>query len=99
MMKHSERSSQLGTILHAIVVVFCAAILSGHLGAVGWAWAEGESPTPLLEAGHPVDWWFVFKFNAKSFPGCGGSADERRECLFGGEAQNYTFGQQFVYAS
>jgi hypothetical protein len=50
-----------------------------------------------LEKGHPVDWWFVFKFNAKVFPGCGDKA--QRACPFGGEAQPYTFGQQFAYAS
>jgi hypothetical protein len=52
---------------------------------------------PLLQNGQPVDWWFVFKFNAGSFPECGGAA---RVCLFGGSAQQYThYGQQFVYAS
>lgn len=57
-----------------------------------------ESPVPLLTAGHPVDWWFVFKFNSKSFPGCQGSST--RTCPFGGSVQAYkTFGQQFVYAS
>ena len=60
--------------------------------------SSGESPTPLLAANHPVDWWFVFKFNSKSFPGCEGSAT--RTCPFGGSVQTYkTFGQQFVYAS
>lgn len=59
---------------------------------------EPSAPTPLLAAGHPVDWWFVFKFNAANFPGCGGTAT--RACLFGGEVQRYTeFGQQFIYAS
>jgi hypothetical protein len=57
-----------------------------------------DAPAPLLTAGHPVDWWFVFKFNAKSFPGCG--AGVTRQCAFGGTAQDYkAFGQQFVYAS
>jgi hypothetical protein len=27
-----------------------------------------SAPTPLTQGGKPVDWWFVFKFNAKSFP-------------------------------
>ncbi|HKD85116.1 MAG TPA: deoxyribonuclease II family protein [Terriglobales bacterium] len=54
--------------------------------------------TPLLQKGRPVDWWFVFKFNSKVFPGCSGNAT--RACLFGGEAQNYSnYSQQFVYAS
>ena len=57
------------------------------------------APTPLLAQGQPVDWWFVFKFNAHSFPGCGGTA--KRSGLFGGEPRDYHghFSQQFVYAS
>lgn len=60
-------------------------------------------PLPLLSQGHPVDWWFVFKLNAKAFPGCGAGAE--RACPFGGEVRggadgaSYTFGQQYVYAS
>src|SRR2546430_5836143 len=59
--------------------------------------ANGAAPTPLLAEGRPVDWWFVFKFNTKSFPGCGQADD--RACPFGGTVQSYAFGQQFVYAS
>jgi hypothetical protein len=56
-----------------------------------------EAPVPLLKAGTPVDWWFVFKFNAASFPECGGA---QRMCPFGGTVKPYTsFGQQFVFAS
>ena len=56
------------------------------------------APVPLLAANHPVDWWFVFKFNGANFPGCAGTA--ARACLFGGSVQRYEFfGQQFVYAS
>ncbi len=60
--------------------------------------AADSAPTPLLSNGHPVDWWFVFKFNTAAFPGCGG---EQRSCPFGGEVRPYKlgFGQQFVYAS
>lgn len=54
-------------------------------------------PVPLVAASHPVDWWFVFKFNTASFPGCGDGAS--RACPFGGQVQDYDFGQQFVYAS
>jgi hypothetical protein len=56
-------------------------------------------PDPLLEKGHPVNWWFVFKFNAATFPGCGGTA--KPDCIFGGKAQDYQgkYSQQFVYAS
>ncbi|WP_440029570.1 deoxyribonuclease II family protein [Chromobacterium amazonense] len=60
------------------------------------------APSPMLDASHPVDWWFAFKFNAASFPGCGGSA-QVDSCQFGGSPQDYTsgngFSQQFVYAS
>jgi hypothetical protein len=58
-----------------------------------------NAPAPLLETGHPVDWWFVFKFNTNSFPECGDGI--QRQCPFGGQVQNYHsgFGQQFVYAS
>jgi len=53
--------------------------------------------SPLLEAGRPVDWWFVFKFNSASFPSCGGA---QRSCPFGGDVQSYRhFSQQFAYAS
>jgi hypothetical protein len=59
----------------------------------------GESPRPLIAAGHPVDWWFVFKFNSASFPGCASGAS--RTCLFGGEVQSSwtSFSQQFAVAS
>jgi hypothetical protein len=86
-------------LFHAAIVVTFLSVFSGYPGHVGYAGAADDSPVPLLEKGHPVDWWFVFKFNSKSFPGCGGAANEPRECPFGGEVQQYTFGQQFVYAS
>jgi len=58
----------------------------------------GNAPTPLLQKGRPVDWWFVFKFNSKVFPGC--SEGATRACPFGGDVQPYqNFSQQFVYAS
>ena len=56
------------------------------------------APYPMLGKGHPVDWWFLFKFNAAAFPGCGAGAS--RTCPFGGTVQPFkSFGQQFVYAS
>jgi hypothetical protein len=56
------------------------------------------TPVPLLKVGQPVDWWFVFKFNAGSFPGCGGT--DQRSCPFGGTVQSYKqFSQQFAFAS
>jgi hypothetical protein len=65
------------------------------LGPAVWA---ADAPSPLLKAGHPVDWLFVFKLNAKTFPGCGAAVT--RQCSFGGKVQDYkAYGQQFVYAS
>ena len=63
--------------------------------------AASASPMPLLEKGHPVDWWFVFKFNTKAFPACGGGNSEQRQCAFGGSVQDYKpgYSQQYVYAS
>jgi Deoxyribonuclease II len=54
---------------------------------------------PLLAAGHFVDWWFVFKFNAASFPGCARGA--ARTCWFGGQMQSSwrSLSQQFAVAS
>jgi hypothetical protein len=60
---------------------------------------DTPAPAPYLRTGHPVDWWFVFKFNAEIFPGCGGKA--QRECICGGAVQTYTgegYSQQYVYA-
>ncbi len=75
-----------------------AAIIGCFLLGPHTAQGDGQL-TPLLKAGQPVDWWFMFKFNASKFPGCSGNSD--RVCLFGGDVQPYGghFGQQFVYAS
>ena len=65
---------------------------------VGTALQRGGSPSPLLSAGKPVDWWFVFKFNSETLPGCDGGA--LRSCPFGGTVQPYShYSQQFAYAS
>jgi len=59
--------------------------------------AAQQAPTPLLSNGQPVNWWFVFKFNAESFPKCGGA---QRTCPFGGTVEHYkNFSQQFAFAS
>ena len=56
-----------------------------------------SAPAPLLKSGQPVDWWFVFKFNAESFPGCGGA---QRMCAFGGTVERYkSYSQQFAFGS
>jgi hypothetical protein len=57
------------------------------------------APTPLTRDGQPVNWWFVFKFNAASFPACG-AGTVSRSCTFGGSVQPYSqYSQQYVYAS
>lgn len=61
-----------------------------------YAAPHSQAPVPLLKKGAPVKWWFVFKFNAKAFPACGGTAVS---CPFGGTVANKTSGQQYVYAS
>lgn len=67
-------------------------------GAAPAAATPKDAPAPLLAKGHPVAWWFVFKLNSATFPGCGDGVS--RTCLFGGTVQNYKqFSQQFAYAS
>lgn len=55
-----------------------------------------DAPLPMLAKGHPVNWWFVFKFNVSKFPGCGGGSVA---CPFGGSAQSYKPGLQYAFAS
>jgi hypothetical protein len=79
----------------ALLIIACL-LFCGQKHAV--IQAADLAPQPLLAKDHPVDWWFVFKFNSASFPGCGEGV--ARQCIFGGNPQNYRFfGQQFVYAS
>jgi len=47
------------------------------------ALSQQSEPSPLLEQGHPIDWWFAFKLNAAVFPGCNES--QERVCAFGGK--------------
>jgi hypothetical protein len=86
---------------YAAVICFSLGLLTGYPGS-GQAQV---APAPLVEDGKPpVDWWFVFKFNTKSFPACASNAT--RACPFGGTVQDYgqsnnqpKFSQQFVAAS
>lgn len=76
-------------LFQALMLSLCIASLTAQ---------PATAPTPLLKSGQPVDWWFVFKFNAGSFPRCGAGA--QRACPFGGTVQPYNaFSQQFAYAS
>jgi len=61
--------------------------------------ASSPGPVPYLAKGHAVDWWFVFKFNAVRFPGCGNGQSQPQSCPFGGTTQTYAGGEQFVFAS
>lgn len=56
-------------------------------------------PTPLVAKGQPVEWFFVYKFNTRSFPQCSNNAE--RACPFGGKLVDYKsgFGQQYVVAT
>jgi hypothetical protein len=76
--------------IRSAILLIVVTIFSANASLAG-------APVPLLEKDHPVDWWFVFKFNTSSFPAC--RAGAARACIFGGEPQQYAFGQQFVYAS
>lgn len=96
-MARNELKPWVRMFLAVVIVLVLFTILSAFPHHLGYAADSGGSPLPLLANGHPVDWWFVFKFNSKVFPGCGGAT---RTCPFGGSVQNYkVFGQQFVYAS
>ena len=89
------------TFVHQIACVGRYArliLIAGLFATIGLA--SGEPPVPLVDQGHPVDWWFVFKFNSKSFPKCDASTAEERVCPFGGNVRSYSkYGQQYVYAS
>jgi hypothetical protein len=91
---------RLALFVLAMALVGAPALRSHALtevARVGQSTVEA-APSPLLPVGHPVDWWFMFKFNAGSFPGCGNGAPQI--CTFGGTAKtNRPFSQQFAYAS
>lgn len=81
----------LFSLIVFVAFSFVASARPGHAQAL---------PAPLLQKGaSPVDWWFVFKFNTKLFPGC--LATAKRACIFGGDVQDYPkgFGLQSISAS
>jgi hypothetical protein len=82
-------------VLSFAVLAFSVAAAS-NVASIGHA---ADAPTPFLEKGRSVDWWFVFKFNTKAFPNC--AAGAKRKCPFGGDVQDYPkgFGQQYVYST
>jgi Deoxyribonuclease II len=74
-------------------------LLVGVMLALGNATSVKAQPSPLIAHDKKVDWFFVYKFNAKSFPRC--AANVARACPFGGSPKAYStgFGQQYVVAS
>jgi len=81
-----------GRSLIAALLLVCAFTTSNFNGAAA------QAPSPLLDKGQPVDWWFVFKFNTASFPLCGSGVT--RVCSFGGDPQPYKqWSQRFAFAS
>jgi hypothetical protein len=73
-------------VAFTFVCLFCVVPADTGYGA--------DAPSPLLNKDKAVDWWFVFKFNAASFPAC--ANDAKPKCPFGGEPQKYgkSFSQQ-----
>jgi hypothetical protein len=83
------RQKRLSRVAPFVMMFLCVATLAAQ---------PARAPTPLVKTGQPVDWLFVFKFNAATFAGCGGTT--QRACLFGGTVEPYKrFGQQFAYAT
>jgi hypothetical protein len=98
-MEHYPLNARLTRSLQMAVICFWLTALPAYPD--GDAKASSSAPVPLLKAAHPVDWWFVFKFNAQLLPGCAMGAS--RACPFGGTVQTTPkyklFSQQFAYAS
>ncbi len=67
----------------AICLLLCSLALWGAGLLPG---QDAPGPVPSLASGQPVNWWFVFKFNTKTYPDCGGT---ERVCLFGGTVEPY----------
>ncbi|MES2151957.1 MAG: hypothetical protein V4508_19435 [Pseudomonadota bacterium] len=100
---HFHLAKRCAVMWHTLLVL-CVILASGvvtpvvaEAGASAPRVAPEQELAPMAGADHPVDWWFAFKFNTKVFPGCGDNAV--RACPFGGDLQQYKFGQQYVSAS
>jgi hypothetical protein len=92
-------------VIGAKALRVCVIAAAAYLGGAQTGLSQTDAPLPLLDKSNHVNWWFVYKFNASSFPGCGAPPDShpnasKRVCLFGGTVKPFpTFGQQFVFAS
>jgi Deoxyribonuclease II len=72
----------------------CAPLFSGGSASAA------DAPVPLLAEGKPVDWWFVYKFNAQTVDQCDADIDPSdRPCPFGGKPAAYKNSQAFAVAS
>jgi len=98
-MQISAASLRLKPALRLLTSLLWIGFSPVFLTVYGYALAEDTSPVPMISKEHPVNWWFVFKFNAKAFPGCGTPDQDQRACPFGGEVQSNQYGQQYVYAT
>jgi hypothetical protein len=93
------------TAAHRLVGWAAAALMLFSLALAGPASAQGlkqaskqalPAPAPLLNTGKPVPWWVAFKFNSANFPQCAATAE--RQCIFGGQVQDYKlFSQQYLF--
>jgi hypothetical protein len=45
----------------------CLGVLLFCVPAPAFLANAADAPVPLLEKDKPVDWWFVYKFNAQTF--------------------------------
>lgn len=102
-MKSNSSVDRMRVLRSFAVVLFTIVLSIGWGGNFSYAQpgpTAVSAPAPILKKdGKPVDWWFVFKFNAHAFPAC--ARDAVRSCIFGGQVQDYhgSYGQQYVYAS
>src|SRR5882724_10331 len=98
-MNNNQEKSNFKVLLQTAILLIVLAGISIQAFTFAHAAVAQAAPVPLLAKGHPVDWWFVFKFNSASFPGC--SAGSSRVCTFGGKVKPYPIGfsQQFAVAS
>jgi hypothetical protein len=85
------RPSILRSALFAIALI---ALATSEEASAQPAGVNGP-PTPLLDAIHPVDWVFAYKFNASSFPTKG----ELKKCLFGGKPRTDAVSLKYAVAS
>jgi hypothetical protein len=62
--------------------------------------APANALSPLAGKNQPVDWFFAFKFNSASFPGCANAPAVGSAGLFGGKVKQYPqYSQQYLLAS